>query len=312
MARVPVKRRKGEDPEIRWKGRAVVLEDFLEIREYVDACLQPSSAPEHLSLKLTGNFHLLRRLVRALEGSIPGATPDEIARALPTIPDPPVKPERPNGSTATSKAKRRLHERQDQYQAALAKWEQEIGRYNEQLPTWQSNHALYLELKERCGPHVSKRKILKRLLEDLDRVIARGGIVFEQVAWQILPPGDSISVSVNRYLTAVRARHPTRRFDSSRITRVTSLKPTKAYVSQGEFDGYVVFLFDRSPQAVLECPWVGNALYLLSGNWTELSKLPKSTLLDNHHRQVRRIIHDEGGSWFDELVRLLKAGTTRQ
>jgi hypothetical protein len=312
MARVPVKRRKGEDPEIRWKGRAVVLEDFLEIREYVDACLQPSSAPEHLTLKLTGNFHLLRRLVRALDAVIPWATEDERKDALEQIPPAPPKPERPVEVGRTGLSRGAYTELLARYQADYKDWQKENVVYQQRLPNWQARHALFLELKERCAPHVSTKKILKRILEDLDRVISNGGIVFDKVAWQILPPGESISISVNRYLTAVRARHPSRRFDSSRITRVTSLRPSKAYVGQGEFDGYVVFLFDRSPQAVLECPWVGNALYLLSGNWTELSKLPKSTLLDNHHRQVRRIIHDEGGSWFDELTRLLKAGTNRK
>jgi hypothetical protein len=304
MARVPVKRRKGEDPEIRWKGRAVVLEDFLEIREYVDACLQPSSAPESLSLKLTGNFHLLRRLVRALDAVIPWATEDEREFAMERIPERPKKPVDPSGGNP--KGRNVSDGQMARYRSDLKEWQAAVARYDQQLPEWQACHKLFLDLKERCAPHISTKKILKRIRENLDRVIDNGGIVFDRVVWQILPPGDSISASVNRYLTAVRARHPSRRFDSSRITRVTSLKPSKAYVGQGEFDGYVVFLFDRSPQAVLECPWVGNALYLLSGNWTELSKLPKSTLLDNHHRQVRRIIHDECGSWFEELTRLLK------
>ena len=68
---------------------------------------------------------------------------------------------------------------------------------------------------------------------------------------------------------------------------------------------YIAFIFEGARfEAVLECAEVGNALYLLKGNWTELSKLSKREL--KGHPNARRIIHDDTGRWFFQLQAMLR------
>lgn len=115
--------------------------------------------------------------------------------------------------------------------------------------------------------------------------------------------------SLEGYLKNEQRRHPSVEFDASRVRRILTLDPSKAYCGKDEFDGYLVFLFDRVPFAVLTCPRVGNALYLLKDNWETLAKLPKSQLLAEHPSRVRRIIHGTSGEWFDKLSHEIRQWT---
>ena len=297
---------------ILWKERMVSLEDFAEIREYVDACLKPTNAPEELLNFLTTDFDDLLSLVKDLDTKIPWPTNEERMGALDVIPEPPRKPKPPPGSSKTKKDKARRKPALERYRDELKDWEKSVAIYRMRLPQFETCHQLFLDLKRRCEPYLMKKRIAQRLIHDLKIVITNGGFVhFEKLSWQLLPSGDSISTSVNRYLQASKARYPHRQYDSSRISHVVTLNPEKAYVGRDEFDGYVVFLFPNCDQAVLECPWVGNALYLLKGNWIELSRLPKSTLLCLHHHHAQRFIHDDHGNWFHQLKRTLKLTSPR-
>jgi hypothetical protein len=194
----------------------------------------------------------------------------------------------------------------------LWQWRKAMRIYRLNLPKMEERHAKYkqaLEYYEYCKLHEPKQSFLNRLMKDIDRAINDSGLVFKNLRWQILPPGEIQKESVSRYLQAAKKQYPNRVFDSERLEKVMELKPSKAYVGQDEFDGYVVFLFPNCDHAVLECPWVGNALYLLKGNWVALSRLPKGTLLDQHQRHARRIIHDENGSWFQLLKREISANS---
>ncbi|HEX3678258.1 MAG TPA: hypothetical protein VHU90_00905, partial [Galbitalea sp.] len=48
-----------------------------------------------------------------------------------------------------------------------------------------------------------------------------------------------------------------------------------------------------------ENPRIGNALYLLYGNWEELSQLSRTELLSSRQGEFDRIIHS--ARWFDQL-----------
>ncbi len=296
-----------------WKDHPVDLKDFAEVREYVDACLNPANAPEGLLEYLTMDFEGLLNLVHELDSKIPWPTEKERQVALETVHRPPVEP-RLSGAKARSKIdKKKLKHRLKSYEAKLREWKIAYPDYEEQLPEFEARHRLFLDLKMRCAQHFKSKKIVHRLLRELKKVIEDGGLIrYGKVPWQMLPHGEPIATTVDRYLRTTHARDPRRKFDSTRIKRVITLSPDKAYVGRDEFDGYVVFLFSNSRYAVLECPWVGNALYLLEGNWLELSRLPKTTLLSQHRRHASRIIHDDRGNWFNDLKRILNTSRPRR
>ena len=84
---------------------------------------------------------------------------------------------------------------------------------------------------------------------------------------------------------------------------INSLNPASIYVGIDEFEGYFVFYFPDELTAILECPIVGNAIYIIKGDWQTLSQLNKRELLTDYQMNVRRVIHK--GDWFSRLKQKL-------
>jgi hypothetical protein len=321
-----------------WQNRPVEHDDFIAIRTYVDACLKPERGPTTYDTPLTTNFTSLLHLVTELDKTIPRPSPEELSKALPEIPPPPTLPSTPDivGMKITKKDTKKIiatltqriryyeariktgqtsarHDLDRQanhkkalveYTMQLEQWEEANDEYNRELPQFKQKVSYHEHLKTTYQSSFPHKRIINRLVHDLESTIANGGLSFEQVKWQLLPEGEPLNQSINRYLIAAKRRYPHKIYEDSRITQIISLKPNKAYIGKSEFDGYIVFLFNYSPYAVLECPWFGNALYLLKkDNWASLSKFTKSTLLHHQSRHTQRIIHDPDGNWIRRLKR---------
>ena len=57
------------------------------------------------------------------------------------------------------------------------------------------------------------------------------------------------------------------------------MHPDDIYIGRASFEGYVVFVFKKVNAAALDCPKVGNALYLMDADkWKFLSQLSKTEL----------------------------------
>ena len=91
----------------------------------------------------------------------------------------------------------------------------------------------------------------------------------------------------------------TRKYDKDRLRKLLTLNPVACYVGMDEFEGYVVFCFRGTDRAVLDNPLVGNAVYILSGDWRVLSGLTKGELLEHHRASAIRITHH--AAWFDRV-----------
>jgi hypothetical protein len=74
-------------------------------------------------------------------------------------------------------------------------------------------------------------------------------------------------------------------------------------VGQGGFTGYIVFGFPGRDFSVLEHLRVGNATYVLGEDWSQVSRMTKSQILDEN-RYLDRIVHTRG--WEGRLARLLR------
>lgn len=128
-----------------------------------------------------------------------------------------------------------------------------------------------------------------------------------RVYWELLKPeGDSWDELIRhfRYLENSRNEH----YETSRLKPLIDLKPDKIYVGRASFEGYVVFCYDRGQTAVLECPRVGNALYLMKlDEWKFLSQQSKKELLFQHSDHVERIAHT-GNYRYEITLRLRERG----
>ncbi len=128
----------------------------------------------------------------------------------------------------------------------------------------------------------------------------------ERVPWSVLraeSPAQMVT-QIETYFQREQARKRGCEYDMEWIRTVCAYHPDAIYVGADDFDGYVVFWFHTRHLAVLECPEVGNALYVITGDWRDLSKKNKTQLLSNHAESVTRIIH--AGEWAAKLHQVLE------
>jgi hypothetical protein len=152
---------------------------------------------------------------------------------------------------------------------------------------------------------VFQRRVLERLRRDVQQNTVNGVLLFpERLNWVILETGSEGLSQIHQYCDQLLRRKPNWEIEFSRIEHVYSLGLQATYCGVAEFDGYLVFYFAREGIAVLECPIVGNALYVISGDWLSLSRLTKTDLLRTHSGRVMRIIHTD--QWRQELKRHLE------
>ncbi len=145
-------------------------------------------------------------------------------------------------------------------------------------------------------------QVLKKRRESIVNCSVDGRIVgIRKLNWRLLAPDEIGLEQLVRILQSHTHNDNVTnvRIELERIEKILGLRPSKIYVGRDEFAGYVVFLFDATPIAVLDNPVVGNALYLLRGDWQSLSHRSKTELLRMHAGHAERIIH--AGDWFGTL-----------
>ena len=117
------------------------------------------------------------------------------------------------------------------------------------------------------------------------------GVSIQKVPFEILPPGTwDIEYLIDRCRRAAKNTESSsmgRVLQVERLRKLVKLHPATCHVGTGEWYGYVVLEFPNSPRVVLECPYAGNATYILSGNWQR--QLRHTKLLHTH--EVPRVPH---------------------
>lgn len=138
-----------------------------------------------------------------------------------------------------------------------------------------------------------KKKIFTKSLED---------IPVKKLPWEFFPKGqwtvEQIVKEFGKYVSQ------NERVDESRIWKVyDNLNPSDCYISQDGFNRYIAFCFDWTEKVVLECPIYGNAIYVVKGDWKEITKLHKWQA--SRLSQVTVIRHSD--TWFSRLKSNLKS-----
>lgn len=130
-------------------------------------------------------------------------------------------------------------------------------------------------------------------------------LIRKKLLWRFLPPSDPTGEAVLAFVRSYQRRNPQSLVELGRFTFARSLKPSYAAVGIDAFDGYIAFVFERGPRALLEHVEWGNAAYVFGHNWEALSKLSKAELLESHSCEHIRIKHV--GSVSDWGPRIRKA-----
>ena len=123
----------------------------------------------------------------------------------------------------------------------------------------------------------------------------------EHLDFELLPPGSWDVADVLKHYRKMARRMPAgfrgERPDWQRIREIQKLKPVKCYVGKKMWEGYAVYTFRRTPNVVLECPFEGNATYILDENWKP--KVSHTKQYVREHYNYGKIVHK--GEWLDRV-----------
>ncbi|MFY9558148.1 MAG: hypothetical protein WAV47_25840 [Blastocatellia bacterium] len=134
------------------------------------------------------------------------------------------------------------------------------------------DHLVSLIRKEKSAAAVRQR-IVDRLKKEIQDKYDGNTIRAIRLPWRLLEPSLNSFNKIVDHFKSLESKHQNVRYDIERLRRINTLAPTSIYVGLDEFEGYVVFYFEGLKAAVLECPTVGNAVYIIRGDWRSLSRL---------------------------------------
>lgn len=128
----------------------------------------------------------------------------------------------------------------------------------------------------------------------------------QKLSWKLLPKEKwTVEDVVKIFRTYSFKRWQNATFDESRLRKIINvLKPNVCYIGEDEFEGYVVFCFNQTEKVVMECPIIGNAVYVINGNWQEITKLSKREAKHRYTNCIKTINHNE--TWLERLQLLIK------
>jgi hypothetical protein len=154
-------------------------------------------------------------------------------------------------------------------------------------------------IREAFGDWQTKSRIVANVMNRAKQAFSEGNMRMlnaERISWRLLPDGPQVFDQLVSEFQRVARSFPERQFDIERLDRLRGLNPSRYYIGEDEFEGYVVCTFTNTEKAVLECPFIGNAIYVLRSDWKALSRLSKRCLLNEFPDQVFRIPH-AGDYW---------------
>jgi hypothetical protein len=130
-----------------------------------------------------------------------------------------------------------------------------------------------------------------------------------RLQWRPARPGSLSVGSIRRYCEERQRRDPDFRYDMGRIENAEALGPDgPPWEGPDGFDGYAIYTY-RTKRALMECPEVGNAAYVIHKDWESWSKMDKQELMAEAERggDVTRIEH-RGDDWPEEVGQALGLG----
>jgi hypothetical protein len=131
-------------------------------------------------------------------------------------------------------------------------------------------------------------------------------IPIERLPFRLLPPGTWSMQDVIDHYRRCSAQLPADlkdRYDESRLKLIELLRPLKCYVGTRMWSGYVLFEFEHNT-SLLEHPYRGNAIYVLSGNWKEMVHRTKAEIRVEFAGRYIRIYHV--GDWLPRIRAALR------
>lgn len=116
------------------------------------------------------------------------------------------------------------------------------------------------------------------------------------LGWEIFPPG-SVDRVINMLKKQIHTNNPAKQERiEERVKFIKSLNPIELYVGKGMNNRYFGAKF-KDDLVVFENEDYGNAIYVLFGNWEELSQKSRTEILCRPDKDFVRIPHSKNWKW---------------
>jgi hypothetical protein len=116
----------------------------------------------------------------------------------------------------------------------------------------------------------------------------------ERLPFKLLPPGAwDVETVIGSYQNANKFANNwcPPRLDLGRLTALVSLGPTRCYLGTELWSWYVLFEFEAFGSSVLECPYEGNATYVILGEWASVVSHTKREIREEFSARCTKIVH---------------------
>ncbi len=193
----------------------------------------------------------------------------------------------------------RESDEQREHARRVAEYEDAWAAHQQRVRAWRVQTGQ--ERPRRTGTDL-QAQIVQRIRRAIERK-AWTDVPTEHVRWRLLPPDELSEDRVRGYYTTLQRKRPGTRYDPDRIVKALSLGPNQRYEEIGEVEGYTVFTFPYTLSVLLECPIVGNAIYVIHKDWERWSRMSKQELMADESGEVVRIVHRAG--WFEKVRQAL-------
>lgn len=162
------------------------------------------------------------------------------------------------------------------------------------------------EINKRLGILNRQQEFAQRIRRTIESTFAAAsGVQARKLQWRLLPPGKVTRPGIHRHFDELRKRRPSMEFDRDRIDKAMDLQPKELHEEiDAGVEGYIVFSFEHTPSVLLECPRVGNAIYVVHRDWELWSRMTKQELMADDSGAVVRIPHR--GDWYARVKRELE------
>lgn len=127
--------------------------------------------------------------------------------------------------------------------------------------------------------------------------------------WEIFPPGTVDEIVARAVRGMGRATREQEALIRERVALFRSLKPMRYIQGRGGMNRYIGALF-ADDLVVFENVRYGNALYVLYGNWEDISKRSRIDLLRNRDVPFERFVHT--ADWMERFQAHIRAEKRRR
>jgi len=192
-------------------------------------------------------------------------------------------------------------EREDYPRRLAAHQEAEI-MHSRNMRQWRAKAD---EISRRRESLASRATFVQKRRQRIETVFkSPGGPSTKGLRWRLLPPGKVSREALRRHYDELSKKNRGVEYDQGRIEKAMDLSPEILHEEVDAVEGYIVFTFAHTPSVLLECPRVGNAIYVIHHDWERWSQMSKQQLIADDSGAVVRIPHQ--GDWYARVKRELR------